>query len=55
MIAPGTDLMSLKNAINHGVDDVLERSATPEQIVNTALRSAPVTGKRPSTPKEHIQ
>ena len=55
MIAPGTDLMTLKNAINHGVDEVLEKSATPEQIVSTALRSAAVAGKRPTTPKERIQ
>jgi DNA-binding NtrC family response regulator len=55
MIAPGTDLMTLKNAINHGVDEVLEKSATPEQIVNTTLHSAAVAGKRPATPKERIQ
>jgi len=55
MIAPGTDLMTLKNAINHGVDEVLENSATPQQIVSTALNSAAVAGKRPTTPKERIQ
>lgn len=56
MIAPGTDLMTLKNAINHGVDEVLEKSATPEQIVSTALHSAAVSGKRtPTTPKDRIQ
>ena len=55
MIAPGTDLMTLKNAINHGVDEVLEKSATPEQIVNTALHSAAVAGKRPASSKERIQ
>jgi DNA-binding NtrC family response regulator len=55
MIAPGTDLMTLKNAINHGVDEVLEKSATPEQIVNTTLHSAAVAGKRSTTPKERIQ
>jgi DNA-binding NtrC family response regulator len=55
MIAPGTDLMTLKNAINHGIDEVLEGSATPEQIVNTALRSTAVAGKQPVTPKERIQ
>src|SRR6476659_2020921 len=30
MIAPGTDLLTLKNAINHGVDEVLEKASTPE-------------------------
>jgi DNA-binding NtrC family response regulator len=55
MIAPGTDLMTLKNAINHGVDEVLENSATPQQVVSTALNSAAVAGKRPTTPKERIQ
>jgi len=55
MIAPGTDLMTLKNAINHGGDEVLENSATPQQVVNTALNSAAVAGKRPTTPKERIQ
>ena len=55
MIAPGTDLMTLKNAINHGVDEVLENSATPQQIVSTALNSAAVAGKRPTSPKERIQ
>lgn len=55
MIAPGTDLMTLKNAINHGVDEVLEKSATPEQIVNTTMHSVAVAGKRPVTPKERIQ
>ena len=55
MIAPGTDLMTLKNAINHGVDEVLEKTATPEQIVNTTLHSTAVAGKRSTTPKERIQ
>ena len=55
MIAPGTDLLTLKNAINHGVDEVLENSATPQQVVSTALNSAAVAGKRPTTPKERIQ
>src|SRR3954462_12784101 len=54
-IAPGTDLLTLKNAINHGVDEVLEKTATPEQIVSTALHSGAIAGKRPSTPKERIQ
>ena len=55
MIAPGTDLLTLKNAINHGVDEVLEKSATAEQIVNTTLQSAVLAGKRPTTPKERVQ
>jgi len=55
MIAPGTDLLTLKNAINHGVDEVLEKASTPEQIVSTALHSGAIAGKRPSTPKERIQ
>jgi DNA-binding NtrC family response regulator len=54
-IAPETDLLTLKNAINHGIDEVLEKSATPEQIVNTALGSPAVAGKRSTTPKQHIQ
>jgi len=55
MIAPGADLMTLKNAINHGVDEVMEKSATPDQIVNTTLHSAAVVGKRSTTPKERVQ
>lgn len=55
MIAPGTDLLTLKNAINHGIDEVLEKTATPEQIVSATLHSAAVAGKRPATPKERIQ
>jgi DNA-binding NtrC family response regulator len=55
MIAPGTDLLTLKNAINHGIDEVLEGTATPEQIVNTALRSAAIAGKQPPTPKHRVQ
>jgi DNA-binding NtrC family response regulator len=54
-IAPETDLLTLKNAINHGIDEVLEKTATPEQIVSTALRSTAVAGKRTTTPKERIQ
>ena len=54
-IAPETDLLTLKNAINHGVDEVLEKTATPEQIVGTALRSHAVAGKPSTTPKQHIQ
>jgi DNA-binding NtrC family response regulator len=55
MIAPGTDLMTLKNAINHGFDEVLEGTASPEQIVSTTLRSSAIAGKGPTTPKERIQ
>ncbi len=55
MIALGTDLMTLKNAINHGVDEVLEKTSTPEQIVSTAMHSAPLAGKRLASPKERIQ
>jgi len=55
MIAPGTDLLTLKNAINHGIDEVLEGNASPEQIVSTTLRSPAITAKRPTTPKERIQ
>jgi DNA-binding NtrC family response regulator len=55
MIAPGTDLMTLKNAINHGIDEVLEGTASPEQIVSTTLRSSAIAGKRSTTPKERIQ
>jgi DNA-binding NtrC family response regulator len=55
MIAPGTDLMTLKNAINHGIDEVLEGTASPEQIVSTTLRSSAIAGKGPTTPKERIQ
>ena len=56
MIAPGTDLMTLKNAINHGVDEVLEASVSPEQIVATTMRAAAVAGKRAgTTPKQQIQ
>jgi DNA-binding NtrC family response regulator len=54
-IAPETDLLTLKNAINHGIDEVLEKTATPEQIVGTTLRSPAVAGKRSTTPKQHIQ
>jgi len=54
-IAPGTDLMTLKNAINHGVDEVLEGTASPGQIVSTTLRSPAIAGKRSTTPKERIQ
>ena len=55
MIAPGTDLLTLKNAINHGVDEVLDKAATPATIVSTALHSTAIAGKRPSIPKERIQ
>jgi ActR/RegA family two-component response regulator len=55
MIAPGTDLITLKTAINHGVDEVLDQGSTPEQIVSTAVHSAAIAGKRSVTPKERIQ
>lgn len=55
MIAPGTDLLTLKNAINHGVDEVLDKGSTTEQIVSTALHSVATAGKRSATPKERIQ
>src|SRR3954470_22091761 len=55
MIAPGTDLLTLKNAINHGVDEVLEGTVSPQQIVSTALRSPAVGGKHPAVPKQRIQ
>src|SRR3954470_12310985 len=55
MIAPGTDLMSLKNAINHGVDEVFEGTVSPQQIVSTPLRSPAVAGKQPAVPKQRIQ
>ena len=55
MIAPGTDLLTLKSAINHGIDEVLEGSASPEQIVSTSLRSPAMAGKRSATPKERVQ
>jgi DNA-binding NtrC family response regulator len=54
-IAPGTDLLALKNAINHGVDEVVEGTASPEQIVSTTLRSPAIAGKRSTTPKERVQ
>jgi len=54
-IAPGTDLLALNNAINHGVDEVVEGTASPEQIVSTTLRSPAIAGKRSTTPKERVQ
>jgi DNA-binding NtrC family response regulator len=55
MIAPGTDLLTLKNAINHGVDEVLDKASTPEQVVTTAMHSVAMAGKRSSPPKERVQ
>ena len=37
------------------VDEVLEGTSTPEQIVNIARNSVALAGKRPITPKERIQ
>jgi len=56
MIAPATDLMTLKSAINHGVDEVLEATVSPEQIVAATMKAPAVAAKRvSSTPKERVQ
>src|SRR3954467_13375209 len=55
MIAPGTDLITLKTAIHHGVDEVLDQGPAPGQILSTAVHSAAIAGKRSVAPKERIQ
>ena len=47
MIAPQTDVLTLRSAINSGVDEVLESSATPASIAKTLIqREAPSSGTR---------
>jgi len=47
MIAPQTDVLTLRSAINSGVDEVLESSATPASIAKALLqREAPPAGSR---------
>lgn len=38
-IAPGADVLTLKAAINNGINELCEGSRTPEQIVASALQA----------------
>ncbi len=52
-VAPNTDVLTLKAAINNGIDELCESSKTAEQIVATALNHQ--KGKPASPVPAHIQ
>ncbi len=52
-VAPNTDVLTLKAAINNGIDELCESGRTAEQIVETALGQR---NQNPAVPvPQHIQ
>jgi DNA-binding NtrC family response regulator len=48
VIAPETDVLTLKAAINNGVDEIFDKERSPEEIARAVVASVTGTGKRPS-------
>jgi ActR/RegA family two-component response regulator len=50
-IAPGADVLTLKAAINNGVDELCEAGRAPEQVVATALQSEKARSRGVASPR----
>jgi DNA-binding NtrC family response regulator len=48
VIAPETDVLTLKAAINNGVDEIFDKERSPEEIARAVIASVTGTGKRSS-------
>ena len=52
-LAPGTDVLTLKAAINNGIDELCEASRSAQQVVTVALEHA--KGKPEPLPAQRVQ
>ena len=47
VIAPETDVLTLKAAINNGIDEIFDKQKSPEEIAQAIVGTITISGKRP--------
>lgn len=55
VIAPDTDVLTMRSAINSGIDEVYEKGSTPELITRNLLACMGRKLEPPSLPKQAVQ